>query len=67
MNCELQSKCKVVVMSSFKVLCMHLVGVSDENHDKPQDSRFPGRNLIPGPPDYESGVIITLTPACEPN
>jgi hypothetical protein len=31
-----------------------------ENHEKLcQNSRFHGRDLIPGPPEYEAGVLTT--------
>jgi hypothetical protein len=30
---------------------------TEENHENPQDSRSPGRDFNPGPPDYEAGVL----------
>jgi hypothetical protein len=43
---------------TFKTLSRHLLGSSEENRDKSQtDSRSPGRNSNPGPPEFESGML----------
>jgi hypothetical protein len=34
-------------------------GVTEKNHVIRQDSRSTGRNLNPGPPEYEAGVLTT--------
>jgi hypothetical protein len=34
-------------------------GRTENNREWPQDSRFPGRDLNPGPPEYEAGVLST--------
>jgi hypothetical protein len=49
---------KEAVVSQFKVLPQNLRGETEEKYEKPhsQDSRSPGRNLNPGPPEYEAGV-----------
>jgi hypothetical protein len=44
---------------NFKVLSRHLSGGTEESHEMPQSSRSQGRNLNPGPPEYESGVLTT--------
>jgi hypothetical protein len=48
----------------FKVLSRHLPGGTEENYEKThsQDSWSTARDLKPGPPEYEAGVIITLDP-----
>jgi hypothetical protein len=32
---------------------------TEQNHEKPQDSRPPRLDLKPGPPKYEAGVLTT--------
>jgi hypothetical protein len=44
---------------NFKVLSLYSPGGTDENHEKPQDSRSPGRDFNPKPPEYETGVLTT--------
>jgi hypothetical protein len=44
----------------IKALSRHVPRRTKENHNKPQSDRwFPGRDLNPGPPKYETGVLIT--------
>jgi hypothetical protein len=43
----------------LNVLSWNLSGGTEEIHEKPQDSRSPGRNLNPGHPEYEVRVLIT--------
>jgi hypothetical protein len=51
---------KEAVVAWFKVLSRHLPGRTEENHKNlSQDSWFPGRDLNPGPPEYETGVLTT--------
>jgi hypothetical protein len=42
-----------------KELTRHSTDRTEENHEKPQGSRSLGRNLNPGPPEYEAGVLTT--------
>jgi hypothetical protein len=42
-----------------QVLSRPLLGETEENHEKPQSSLFPGRDLNPGPPEYEEGEPTT--------
>jgi hypothetical protein len=45
---------------NFKVLSRHSSGESEENHGNfSQDSRYTRRDLNPGPPEYEAGVLST--------
>jgi hypothetical protein len=38
-----------------------LPGGAEENHENfSQDSWSPGRDLNPGPPEYEAGMLTTL-------
>jgi hypothetical protein len=43
----------VVVMVSFDVLSQHLLGRTEENLKKSQDSWPPDNNLSTEPPEYE--------------
>jgi hypothetical protein len=46
--------------SNFKVLSWHSPGWTDESHENlGQNSRSPGRDLNPGPPKQEAGVLTT--------
>jgi hypothetical protein len=45
---------------NFKVLPRNVSGGTEENHEKPQDSRSPVRGLNPGPPEYEARVSTIL-------
>jgi hypothetical protein len=47
---------KEAVVARFKVRLSLLEGLRKPG--KPQDSRYPGRYLKPGPPEYEEGVLI---------
>jgi hypothetical protein len=38
---------------NFKVLSRHVSGGTEEDHEKPQNSLSPGRDLDPRPPEYE--------------
>jgi hypothetical protein len=51
-----QASEKAVVIQ-LKVLSRNLTGGTEENHS--QDVRFPGRDLNPGPSDYEAIVLTT--------
>jgi hypothetical protein len=43
------------------LLSLHLPRVTEENHERlSQDHRSPGRDLKPGLPNYEAGVLTTL-------
>jgi hypothetical protein len=44
---------------NFKVLSQNLRGGTEKNHETPYNSRSPGWDLNPGPPEYESGVLTT--------
>jgi hypothetical protein len=46
-------------VAQFKVLYRHLFGGSEENNKTPQDSQFVGRDLNPGLPQYEAGVLMS--------
>jgi hypothetical protein len=41
------------------MLSQHLPGGTVKDHEKPQDSRSPGKHLNPVPPVYEAGVLTT--------
>jgi hypothetical protein len=47
---------KETIMSKFKVISQHSPGGTEQNHEKPQNSWFPGQDLNPGPPEYKVGV-----------
>jgi hypothetical protein len=57
MNDEMERICKEAVMPYFKVLSKHFPTGTDENLD--QGSRYPCRDMNPGPPEYEAGVLTT--------
>jgi hypothetical protein len=43
---------------NFKVLSQHLPGGTKQNHGNlNQDNWYPGRDLNPGPPKSEAGVL----------
>jgi hypothetical protein len=45
---------------NFKVLFWNLPGGTQENSKNlSQDSRSPGQDLNPGPPEYGAGVLTT--------
>jgi hypothetical protein len=49
---------------NFKVLSRNSPEGTDENHKNiSQKSRSPGRDLNPGPPEYEAGAL-TIRPRC---
>jgi hypothetical protein len=54
---------KEPIVAHFKVLSQHLPGGTEESHERTQNSRFPGRDLNPGSPKHEAGVLITR-PRC---
>jgi hypothetical protein len=58
-NKELERKWKEAVVAQLTVLSRHLSGGTEENHEKPHNSRSPGRDSNPGPPEYEAGVLTT--------
>jgi hypothetical protein len=41
----------------FKVLSPHLTGGTEENHKRPQVGWCPDRDLNPGHPEYETGML----------
>jgi hypothetical protein len=45
---------------NFEVLSRHLAGETEENHEKPQGGRSPGRDTSPVSPEHEAGVLITV-------
>jgi hypothetical protein len=44
---------------NFKVLSRHSSGKCEENHENPQDRRSLGRDLNPGSPECDAGVLTT--------
>jgi hypothetical protein len=45
---------------NFEELFQHFTGRTEKNtKNLSQDSRFPGRDLNPVPPEYEAAVLIT--------
>jgi hypothetical protein len=49
---------KEAAVAKFKVLYRYLPGGTEKNHEKlGQDSQTPGRDLKPGPPEYETAVL----------
>lgn len=46
-------------MVHFKVLPLHFHGGTEETHEKPQNNRSAGRNVNPGPPEHEVGMLTT--------
>jgi hypothetical protein len=60
MNDELERMWKEAVVAKFKVLLFrHFPGGTEKNQNVSQHSLSPGRNLNPGPPEYEAGVLTT--------
>jgi hypothetical protein len=52
-GCARNRKCH-----NFKVLSRNLPGGTEEKHENlSQDSWPPSRDLNPGPPEYEAGVV----------
>jgi hypothetical protein len=51
-NNELERTWKEAVVAEFYVLYLHLSGGTKEYHEKPQNSRSPGRDLNPGPSEH---------------
>jgi hypothetical protein len=52
--------CRKQSRPDFKVLSLHLLGGTEETHENlNQNSRSPVRELKPGPPDYEAGMLTT--------
>jgi hypothetical protein len=59
-NSELVRIWKEAVVVKVKVLSRHsLEGVRKTTEILSQDSRFPGRDLNPEPPEYETGAMTT--------
>jgi hypothetical protein len=58
-NDALERMRKEAVVALFKVLPRHLPGGTEEKQKITQDRRSPGRDLNPGPPEYETGVLAT--------
>jgi hypothetical protein len=57
---ELERMWKEAVVAFLKVLSRHLPGGTEENDENlSQNCRSPGRDLSPGPPEYEAGVLTT--------
>jgi hypothetical protein len=51
---------KEAALALFDAQYHHLPGGARDNHENlSQDSRSPGRNLNPGSPGYETGVLPT--------
>jgi hypothetical protein len=51
---------EAAVVASFNVLSRYMPGQNEENtKNLSQDSRSSGRDLNPGPPKYEAGVLTT--------
>jgi hypothetical protein len=47
-------------LTNFKVLYHYLpVGTEENDENLSQDSQSPGRDLNPGPPEYEAEVLTT--------
>jgi hypothetical protein len=44
---------------NLKVQLQHLPGGTEQDHLTSQDSQSPGRDLNPGPPEYEVGLLAT--------
>jgi hypothetical protein len=44
---------------NFKVQSHHSHGCTEENHENPQDSQSLARDLNPGRPECEAGVLTT--------
>jgi hypothetical protein len=49
------------VMAQFKAQAQHLLAVTEENHENPQDSRISCPKFEQGTSEYESG-ILTIEP-----
>jgi hypothetical protein len=60
MNDDLESIWKKAVAAQIKVLPQHLTGGTEENWKACQNNRSPGRNLNPGPPEYDLSVDSTI-------
>jgi hypothetical protein len=44
--------------AATKVLPRHSPGWTAENYENAQDSRSPGRDLNPGPPEYDVRLVV---------
>lgn len=52
----MQGSGSCLIWSSIPALAL----LAEENHEKfSQDNWYPGRDLKPEPPEYETGVLIT--------
>jgi hypothetical protein len=59
MNNELERIWKIVA-AHFKILSQHLLeGLRKTTNHLSHDTRSPGQNIDPGPPEYEAGVPTT--------
>jgi hypothetical protein len=54
---------RVIVLMVEEGNGIFLEGLMKTTKDLSQDSRFPGRDLNPGPPEYEA-VVLTTQPRC---
>jgi hypothetical protein len=58
-NDKLERMWKVAVVAYFKQLSQYFPRETEEKHKKSQSSRSPCRDLNPGLPEYEAGVLTT--------
>jgi hypothetical protein len=59
-NDELERVWRKRLWPNFMVLFQHSPGRTEENHRNPSiDSWSPGKDLKPGPPEHETGVLTT--------
>jgi K+-transporting ATPase c subunit len=59
MNNTLEGIWKEAVVAQCFLLSLYFLGRTKRNHEKHQDGRSQGRDLNPGPPEYEAGVLTT--------
>jgi hypothetical protein len=60
MNNALEKIWKEAVVTLFQVLSRHLPGGTEKFHENLiQDNNCLARDLNPGPPEYEAGVLTT--------
>jgi hypothetical protein len=46
------------IVAKFAVLSQYLYGATEKYHEKLQDSRCPGQNSNPRPPEYKLGLLL---------
>jgi hypothetical protein len=56
---EVERIWKVPVMAQFEVISWHLLGRTEETHEKHQASWSQSEYVKSGPPKYEAGVLPT--------